>query len=160
MDIIAAEDTRRTARLLHHDSIATPTISFHEHNTRRRVAELLSRLRRGESVALVSDAGTPVLSNPSLDLIRECLDCGVPVDPVRSAKRPPDSPGRVGIPRRAGDVTGVRHNRSIDRVTWLAEIDGIPHTVVFFEAPHRIHASLTDAGMILGERQMQGGRTH
>jgi len=80
--VIAAEDTRRTSRLLQHYSISTPTISLHEHNERSRTATLLDRLARGESVALVSDAGTPVVSDPGAELVRAAHAAGVRVEPI------------------------------------------------------------------------------
>ncbi len=93
--VIAAEDTRRTSRLLQHYSISTPTISLHEHNEHSRTAPLLDRLARGESVALVSDAGTPIVSDPGAQLVRAAHAAGVRVEPVPGAER--DHGGGVGL---------------------------------------------------------------
>ena len=83
-DVIAAEDTRRTANLLAHYSIATPTVSFHEHNTRTRIPQLLTRLKAGAAVALVTDAGTPGISDPGCEFVRVCWEKGITIDPVIS----------------------------------------------------------------------------
>src|SRR5690348_3844312 len=82
VDLIAAEDTRRTARLLAHYSISTPTTSFHEHNTRSRMPQLIGKLRAGGSVAVVTDAGTPGVSDPGMELVAACLQEGITIDPV------------------------------------------------------------------------------
>src|SRR5438045_4076492 len=82
VDVIAAEDTRRSARLLSHHGISTPTVSFHEHNTRSRVPQLLSRLTAGESVAIVTDAGTPGVSDPGLELVQAAIGQNITVDPI------------------------------------------------------------------------------
>ena len=88
VDLIAAEDTRRTAKLLSHHGIPTPTMSFHGHNTRGRLPQLLSRLRAGQSIALVSDAGTPALSDPGEELIRACVLENIAVDPIPGSSAP------------------------------------------------------------------------
>src|SRR5215213_5077089 len=87
-DVIAAEDTRRTARLLTHHGISTPSTSFHEHNLRARLPQLMSRLQRGERVALVTDAGTPSVSDPGLELVQACIAEGIAVDPIPGASAP------------------------------------------------------------------------
>ena len=96
VDVIAAEDTRRTARLLSHHGISTPTVSFHEHNTRSRVPQLVSRLTAGENVAIVTDAGTPGVSDPGLELVQAAIDQNITVDPIPGASAPltADAPGR------------------------------------------------------------------
>lgn len=156
--VIAAEDTRRTAKLLHHYSIPTRTLSFHEHNTRRRVPELVERLKVGQSVALVSDAGTPVLSDPGLELVRACIDAGVAVEPVPGPSAPLAALVASGFPAEPLTVLGFAPSKSNDRMRWLAELGQLRHTVIFFEAPHRIQATLAAAAPILGDRPLLIGR--
>src|SRR6476619_1716904 len=88
VDVIAAEDTRRTARLLNHHAISTRTISFHVHNARSRVPQLITRLQAGASVALVTDAGTPGISDPGLELVQVAIENGIVVDPIPGASAP------------------------------------------------------------------------
>jgi len=152
--LIAAEDTRRTAKLLHHYSISTRTVSFHEHNTRGRVPELVNRLRAGESVALVSDAGTPVLSDPGLELIRACVESGLAVEPVPGPSAPLAALVASGFPAEPLTILGFVPSRARDRIRWIAELDEIPHTVVFFEAPRRIVATMNAAASMLGNRPL------
>jgi 16S rRNA (cytidine1402-2'-O)-methyltransferase len=152
--LIAAEDTRRTAKLLHHYSISTRTLSFHEHNTRRRLPELVERLKAGASVALVSDAGTPVLSDPGLELIQACIREGIAVEPVPGASAPLAALVASGFPAQPLTVLGFVPIKANDRMVWLRELQRIPNTVVFFEAPHRIQATLKAAATILGNRPL------
>jgi 16S rRNA (cytidine1402-2'-O)-methyltransferase len=156
--IIAAEDTRRTAKLLQHYGIQTPTTSFHEHNTRARIPDLLNRLNRGDSVALVSDAGTPVLSDPGLELVRACVDAGIPVDPVPGASAHLTALVASGFPADQVTLLGFAPSKANDRRRWLEWIQGRAETVVFFETPHRIRACLLDASTYLGNRPLLLGR--
>jgi 16S rRNA (cytidine1402-2'-O)-methyltransferase len=158
VDVIAAEDTRRSARLLAHHGIGTRTISFHEHNTRSRVPQLISRLEAGESVAVVTDAGTPGVSDPGLELVKEAIDRGIRVDPIPGASAPLTALIASGFEVAPFTVFGFAPSRSHARIKWLAEIAETPHTFSFFEAPHRIQATLRQAGDILGERQIIVGR--
>ena len=154
VDVIAAEDTRRTAKLLNHHGITTPTVSFHAHNTRARVPELLARLRRGESVGLVSDAGTPLLSDPGLELVGACIEAGIAIEPIPGASALLSALVVSGFPAYPVTFLGFAPNRANDRRRWLQELAGIPHTVVFFEAPHRAVALLKASVDILGNRPL------
>ncbi len=152
--VIAAEDTRHTAKLLTHYGIATPTVSFHEHNTRSRTPELLLRLSRGESVALVSDAGTPVMSDPGVELINACIEAGVPVDPIPGANAHIAALTASGFATEPVTLLGFVPSKANDRIRWLSQLKPITHTVVFFESPHRIEALLRDIARLLGERPL------
>jgi 16S rRNA (cytidine1402-2'-O)-methyltransferase len=156
--VIAAEDTRRTARLLAHHSIPTRTISFHEHNTRSRLPQLLARLEAGESVALVTDAGTPGVSDPGLELVQACIERSVKVDPVPGASAPLTALIASGFPLEPFTVFGFVPNRAKARIDWLSEVAKTPHTFSFFEAPHRIEATLASAAHIFGDRPIMLGR--
>ena len=155
VNVIAAEDTRHTGKLLAHFGISTPTVSFHEHNTRTRVPQLLARLATDESVALVTDAGTPGLSDPGLELIAACIREGIPVDPLPGASAPLVAAIGSGVPLLPLTIYG---SRAKDRTRWLQELAAIPGTVTFFESPHRIAATLAEAGTVLGDRPIVVGR--
>ena len=158
VDVIAAEDTRRSARLLARHGIATKTISFHEHNTRSRVPQLISRLETGESVAVVTDAGTPGVSDPGLELVKEAIERGIPVDPIPGASAPLTALIASGFEMAPFTVYGFAPNRSHARIKWLHKIAETPHTFSFFEAPHRIQATLRQAADIFGKRPIMVGR--
>jgi 16S rRNA (cytidine1402-2'-O)-methyltransferase len=156
--IIAAEDTRRTARLLQHYSISTPTTSLHEHNERTRTPELIARLQRGESVAVVSDAGTPVVSDPGGLVVAAAHAAGIRVEPIPG---PSAALAAVSASGLTGDeilFVGFPPRRSNDRKRWFARLKDEPRLVVFFEAPHRIQASLADLLEVFGDRTIAVGR--
>ena len=153
-DVIAAEDTRRTSRLLAHHGIETPSVSFHEHNVRSRLPQLLSRLERGERVAVVSDAGTPSISDPGLELVQACIGKRIAVDPIPGPSAPLAAAVGSGFPLIPWTIFGFAPARSKDRTRWMSELSSIPHTVCFFEAPHRVKATLEEASRLLGERQI------
>ena len=156
--VVAAEDTRRTARLLAHHAIPTPTLSFHEHNTRSRMPHILARLEAGESIALVTDAGTPGISDPGVELVRACIDRGIPVDPIPGASAPLTAAIASGFPLDPLTIFGFAPARAKDRKAWLREAANVPHTFTFFEAPHRIEGTLREMGEIFGERPIMVGR--
>lgn len=158
VSVIAAEDTRRTVKLLNHHAIATPTVSFHTHNTRSRLPELLSRLESGESIALVSDAGTPLLSDPGLELVRACIETGVAVDPIPGASALLTALVASGFPTQPVTFLGFAPSKANDRKRWLERLGTVPHTLVFFESPHRIKALLAQASDYLGNRPLVVGR--
>jgi 16S rRNA (cytidine1402-2'-O)-methyltransferase len=156
--VIAAEDTRRTAKLLNHHGIRTPTVSFHEHNARARTPQLVKRLLAGESVALVSDAGTPGISDPGLDLVRSSIEAGIRVDPVPGASAVLTALVASGFQAEPVTFLGFAPNRGKPRTEWLQRLSNLDHAVVFFEAPHRIRQLLEELGTHLGERLLMVGR--
>jgi 16S rRNA (cytidine1402-2'-O)-methyltransferase len=151
-DLIAAEDTRRTAKLLAHYTISTPTISFHEHNSRTRVPQLLARLEGGASVALVSDAGTPGIADPGIALVRACWQRSIPIDPVPGACASLTAAVASGFPLEPLTIFGFVPARSKDRSKWLERLQGIESTVAFFETPHRIQKTLAELHKYFGNR--------
>jgi 16S rRNA (cytidine1402-2'-O)-methyltransferase len=153
VDVIACEDTRHTKKLLSHYGIDTRTISYHEHNERERAAELLERLRQGADVAVVSDAGTPGISDPGFRLARVAIDNGVRVVPVPGANALVSALVASGLPTDEFFFGGFLPARSGARRTRLSELRSFAATLVFYEAPHRIAATLQDAREILGERE-------
>ena len=148
--VIAAEDTRRTARLLSHAGIDTPMTSVHAHNEVSRLPGLLERLRAGEPVALVTDAGTPLLSDPGDHLIRACLDEGIPVEPVPGASAVLAALTMSGIPSSEFTFLGFPPVKSGPRTRWCEEASAYRHPVVFFEAPHRIAQTLQALAEVAG----------
>ena len=158
VDLIAAEDTRRTARLLQHYSISTRTTSFHQHNERQRQAPLLARLGTGEDVALVSDSGTPTISDPGARLVSAAIDQGLRVEVIPGASAVLAALAGSGLSTGSFTFVGFPPSRSHRRKQWFLELAEQPRPVVFFEAPHRIRASLSDALEVLGDRDIAVGR--
>ncbi|MBI3046817.1 MAG: 16S rRNA (cytidine(1402)-2'-O)-methyltransferase [Acidobacteria bacterium] len=157
-DLIAAEDTRRTAKLLAHYAISRPTISFHQHNIRSRLPQLLARLERGDTVALVSDAGTPGISDPGVELVRACAEKGLPVDPVPGASAPLVAAIASGFPMEPMTIFGFAPSRAKDRKAWLERIQTVSDTFTFFEVPHRIRQTLAEIASMFGNRPIMVGR--
>lgn len=151
--IIACEDTRHTRKLLNHYGVDTRTISYHEHNERDRAAELLKQLETGLDVAVVSDAGTPGISDPGFQLARLAIEAGIPVVPIPGPSALVSALITSGLPTDEFYFGGFLPSRSGARRTRLAELRSVSATLVFYEAPHRIAATLRDAWEILGERE-------
>src|SRR6266550_1408324 len=156
--VIAAEDTRRTARLLTHHGITARTVSFHEHNTRSRVPQLIGRLEAGESIAIVTDAGTPGVSDPGLELLQAAIERGITVVPIPGASAPLTALIASGFPMVPFTIFGFAPSRSKARLQWLEGIAQTLHTFSFFETPHRIQRTLREAEQIFGERPTMAGR--
>jgi 16S rRNA (cytidine1402-2'-O)-methyltransferase len=150
--LIAAEDTRRTSHLLARYSIDTPTTSLHQHNERQKAAALVDRLKRGESIALVSDAGTPVVSDPGQHLIRAAIDAGVRVEPIPGPSAIMAALAGSGLAADAFTFLGFPPTRAKDRAEWFIRLRSSPGTVVIFEAPHRIQATLAELLVKIGDR--------
>jgi len=152
--LIAAEDTRRTAKLLTHYGIGTPTISYHEHNARSRLPQLVTRLRAGNDVGLVTDAGTPAISDPGAELVQACVEAAIRVDPVPGVSAPLTAAVASGFPLIPFSIYGFVPSRAKDRSAWLAALATVPHTFSFFESPLRVAATLLEASDIFGDRPM------
>ena len=150
--LIAAEDTRRTARLLQHYSISTRTTSLHEHNERTKTAALISRLTSGESIALVSDAGTPLISDPGAHLVAEAHRAGVPVEPIPGPNAAIAALSASGLADDSFLFAGFPPSRSKARQEWLANLAAERRTLIFYEAPHRIRLTLQDMLHAFGDR--------
>ena len=156
--VIAAEDTRRTARLLQHYSISTPTTSLHEHNERARTPALVDRLARGESVALVSDAGTPVVSDPGALLVAAAHAAGIRVEPIPGPSAALAAVSASGLQAEQVLFVGFPPSRAVARKRWLEDLRDEQRIIVFFEAPHRIRDTLADLLAIFGDRIISVGR--
>lgn len=157
--LIAAEDTRRTAKLLAHYAIRTPTTSLHEHNERQKAPALLERILGGDDVALVSDAGTPLLSDPGNQLVLLARGAGVQVVAVPGASALLTALAASGHGSEGFVFLAFPPRRLKDLYSWLAEHFKPPHSpTVFFEAPHRIRNTLSAMLKILGDRPILIGR--
>jgi 16S rRNA (cytidine1402-2'-O)-methyltransferase len=157
--LVAAEDTRRTGNLLRHYAIQTPIVSLHEHNEQARVGPILARLRAGASVALVSDAGTPGISDPGAVLVRAARDAGLRVDPIPGPSAITAVLSASGIAFERFAFAGFPPIRSKERKQWFAWVSSLETVpVVCFEAPHRIHATLADLRKILVNRPISIAR--
>ncbi|MGK0673072.1 MAG: 16S rRNA (cytidine(1402)-2'-O)-methyltransferase [Halothiobacillaceae bacterium] len=151
--LIAAEDTRHSRKLLQHFGITTPLTAMHAHNEQQRVEELLGRLLGGQSVALISDAGTPLLSDPGFPLVRAALRAGVRVSPVPGPSAAMAALSVCGLPSDRFTFEGFLPAKGSARKARLAELADEVRTLIFFEAPHRLLDSLRDMAEVFG-----GGR--
>jgi 16S rRNA (cytidine1402-2'-O)-methyltransferase len=152
--VIAAEDTRHTQALLRHYDIRTPLTSYHEHNERVKARQLVERLRRGESVALVSDAGSPAISDPGFHLVREAVAADVAVVPVPGPSALPAVLSASGLPADRFVFEGFLPAKKGERQEKLQSLREETRTVVFYEAPHRLKESLADIQRVFGSREM------
>ena len=151
-DLVACEDTRRTGQLLAHLGIKRPLLSLHEHNERARLAGLLDRLATGQTIALVSDAGTPLVSDPGFVLVREAAATGITIEPIPGPSALLAALVVSGLPPCPFTFAGFPPPRGGKRRTFYRALAALPHTLVLFESPHRLLASLEDAERELGDR--------
>jgi 16S rRNA (cytidine1402-2'-O)-methyltransferase len=150
--LVAAEDTRRTGKLLRHFSIQTRMVSLHAHNERARVPGLIRRLQAGDSIALVSDAGTPGVSDPGGLLIASAIAHGLRVEPVPGPSAVIAALTASGFSWKSFTFRGFPPIRLKDRNTWFHSLASETGVQIFFEAPHRIRRTLVDIGQYLGNR--------
>ena len=158
VDVIAAEDTRRTSHLLTRYAITTPTTSLHEHNEQKKTATLLARLGAGGSIALVSDAGTPTVSDPGQRLIQAAIAAGVKIEPIPGPSAILATLAASGFPADSFLFLGFPSTRSKDRKKWFERLRVAAGTVVFFEAPHRLRRTLSEVQESMGDIAAVAGR--
>jgi 16S rRNA (cytidine1402-2'-O)-methyltransferase len=152
-DVVAAEDTRRTVNLLQHYQIRTSLVSVHEHNERRRAAEILEMLRVGRSIALVSDAGTPGIADPGAFIVAAAREAGFRVEPVPGPSAVTAALSASGLGQHGHTFLGFPPVSPAARRKWFAALPAAAmRTLVLFEAPHRIARTLSDLSLILGDR--------
>ena len=152
VDVVACEDTRHTRKLLNHFGIKTKTISYHEHNERARAEEICKLLVSGKNVALVSDAGTPLINDPGFRVANAAIELNLPVVPIPGPTALVSALVASGLPSDQFFFAGFLPARAGARRAKLDELSAIPATLVFYEAPHRITATLADALDVLGNR--------
>jgi len=154
VDLIAAEDTRHSLKLLNHFNISKPLTSYFDHNQQFKGERILNALRQGRSVALISDAGTPCISDPGYNLVRDAVAEGIPVVPIPGACAAIAALSCSGLPSDSFTFAGFPPARQGKRRAFLAAMARLPGTLVLYEAPHRLEETLLDIREVLGERQV------
>ncbi len=150
-DIIAAEDTRHTGKLLQHFQITTPQISYHDHNRQQRIPQLIARLIRGEAIALVTDAGMPGISDPGYELVCACIEANVTVVPIPGPTAVIAAIAAAGLPSDRFVFEGFLPVKGKARKAQIEALKAEPRTAILYESPHRIVKTLTDLGEVLGD---------
>jgi 16S rRNA (cytidine1402-2'-O)-methyltransferase len=150
VDLIAAEDTRHTAKLLQHYQIKTPTISYHQHNHQARVTELSTKLLEGLNIALVTDAGTPAISDPGYHLVLACIESNIKIIPIPGAIAAINGLVASGLPTEKFCFEGFLPTKKKLRDDLLNKLQGEKRTLIFYEAPHRLEKTLADLAQFFG----------
>jgi 16S rRNA (cytidine1402-2'-O)-methyltransferase len=153
VDLIAAEDTRHTGKLLQHFQISTPQISYHEHNRLSRQKESLDRLTKGETIALVTDAGMPGISDPGYELVKACIEAGISVIPIPGVTAAVTALAASGLPTDRFVFEGFMPAKGKERRDRLNFLQNETRTLIFYEAPHRLLETLSDLASVLGENR-------
>jgi 16S rRNA (cytidine1402-2'-O)-methyltransferase len=152
VDWIACEDTRQTRKLLEHFGVSKPMMSYYDHNESARAAELVERLQTGVSVALVSDAGTPLISDPGYRLVQAAIAAAIPVVPIPGASAAVSALSAAGLPTDAFRFCGFLPPKSTQRRKVLEQFKSETATLIFYETPHRILEALEDVEAVMGVR--------
>ena len=150
VDVIAVEDTRRSGQLLSHFDISTPMIAVHEHNERQICESLLIRIEKGDNIALISDAGTPLLSDPGYFLVKQAREKKLSVIPIPGVSAVITALSVAGLPTDRFTFEGFLPSKSSARKQKLEKLKDDMHTVIFYEAPHRIVEMLKDCQVVFG----------
>ena len=158
VNLIAAEDTRHTRRLLAHYEISTPTTSYFEGNQIQKGEKLVARLKAGESIALVSDAGTPTISDPGYRLLIQCIEADIPIIPIPGPSACIAAASVAGLPLHNFTFEGFLSPKSGRRKRQLTELREERRTLIFYESPHRIIVFLQDVLEVFGDRQVSVAR--
>ena len=154
VDLIACEDTRQTRKLLDRYGISKPLVSYHEHNEQPRSADLLRELEAGKNIALVSDAGTPLIADPGYRLVEHAREIGIPVSPIPGPSALLAALSASGLPTNSFSFHGFLPPKRGQRRKLLEDLRASDATLVFYEAPHRILDTLEDVDEILGPRPL------
>ncbi|MEH1863576.1 MAG: 16S rRNA (cytidine(1402)-2'-O)-methyltransferase [Nostoc sp.] len=159
VDIIAAEDTRHTGKLLQHFQVKTPQVSYHEHNRTSRIPELLEHLINDKAIALVSDAGMPGISDPGYELVKACIEAGISVVPIPGASAAITALSASGLPTDRFVFEGFLPAKTQQRQEYLESLQTESRTLIFYESPHRLRDTLQDLAQVWGsDRQIVLGR--
>ncbi|MBD2525069.1 16S rRNA (cytidine(1402)-2'-O)-methyltransferase [Nostoc sp. FACHB-133] len=159
VDIIAAEDTRHTGKLLQHFQVKTPQVSYHEHNRTSRIPELLEHLVNDKAIALVSDAGMPGISDPGYELVKACIEAGISVVPIPGASAAITALSASGLPTDRFTFEGFLPAKTQQRQEYLESLQTESRTLIFYESPHRLRDTLQDLAQVWGsDRQIVLGR--
>lgn len=154
--LIAAEDTRQSAQLLKHYNITTPLTACHDHNENNKIDYLIEKLQSGENMALISDAGTPLISDPGFKLVRAAQEKGIRVIPVPGACAAIAALSAVGLPSDRFSFEGFLPSKSSQRLAQLEKLKDEIQTLIFYEAPHRILDSIKDMSKVFGSERPVG----
>ncbi|NEZ56629.1 16S rRNA (cytidine(1402)-2'-O)-methyltransferase [Adonisia turfae] len=149
-DLIAAEDTRHTGKLLHHYQIETPQLSYHEHNAQARIPQLIEKLQAGQTIALVSDAGMPGISDPGYELVCACTEAGIVISPIPGPVAVVSAIAASALPSDRFTFEGFLPVKGKARAERLTQLATEPRTMVLYESPHRLLKTLTDLQTHLG----------
>jgi len=152
-DYVASEDTRKTGRLLAHLGLKRPQISFHEHNERQAAEKIIALLKQGKTIALVTSAGTPGISDPGFVLVRAALEAGIEITMIPGPTAFVAALVLSGLPVHGFTFRGFAPRKPGQRKRFLAIDKDSPHTLIFYESPHRLQAFLKDAIEVLGDRR-------
>jgi 16S rRNA (cytidine1402-2'-O)-methyltransferase len=153
-DLIACEDTRQTLKLLNHFGIQKPLVSYHDFNEEKKAAELGEKIRNGSNIAIVSDAGTPGISDPGYRLVRYCRERGLRVLSIPGANAAVTALAASGLPSDEFFFAGFLPSKKGARRDKLDSLRSMRATLIFYEAPHRIEVTLTDLLEVLGDREV------
>jgi len=153
VDVIAAEDTRHSGFLLQHFAIKTPSVSLHDHNEQQRSETLLARLQQGESVALISDAGTPLISDPGYKLVSLVREHGIPVVPIPGSCAVIAALSASGLPSDRFSFEGFLPSKQGARLQTLEKLAADTRTLIFYDSPRRLQSTLIDMVAIFGEQR-------
>jgi 16S rRNA (cytidine1402-2'-O)-methyltransferase len=157
--LIAAEDTRHTGKLLQHYQITTPQVSYHQHNHHQRLPELLEHLHSGQSLALVSDAGMPSISDPGYELVKACIEAEIGIVPIPGVTALITALAASGLPTNSFSFEGFLPTKTKARNAYLESLKNETRTLIFYESPHRLRQTLADFSTVVGgERQIVLGR--
>lgn len=154
VDLIAAEDTRHTLKLLNHLEISKPLISYHRHNEDVKTDILIEKLKQGNSIALVSDAGTPGICDPGETVIKQCIEENIPLIPIPGACAMVNALIASGIDTKEFVFLGFLPIHKKNRKEKLQEIETLQKTIILYEAPHKLSATLTDLKGVIGNRKI------
>lgn len=154
VDFICAEDTRVTVKLLNHYKIKKPLVSYHEHSARQVSENIVSRILSGESCAVVSDAGMPCISDPGEDLVRRCIESEIPIEVVPGPTAMASAVAISGISTSRFAFEGFLSVTKKQRYSHLQSVSKDPHTLIFYEAPHKLVSTLTDMLEYFGDRKI------
>ena len=159
VDLIASEDTRHTGKLLQHFQVTAPQLSYHDHNFNSRIPELLGQLDRGKALAIVTDAGTPGISDPGYELVKACIEAGIEVVPIPGPTAAITALSAAGLPTKQFVFEGFLPAKGGDRHDRLKFLQVESRTIILYEAPHRLRQTLQDLADVLGiDRQLVLGR--
>ena len=153
IDLIAAEDTRHTSKLLQHFQIQTPQLSYHQHNEQSRIPELIEKLNQGKTIALVTDAGMPGISDPGYELVKACVEANISVVPIPGVTASITALSASGLPSNKFIFIGFLPTKIKLREEHLEKLSNLLETIVLYESPYRILQTLEDLAKILGENR-------